>query len=276
MRSRYIALFAVLLAAAAAVPPAAGAAGEGRSALANSLGMTFVPIPAGAFVMGSPEDEPDRDPSEDQHRVRIRRPFYMQTTEVTLGQWHALMGKKILFGRKGDEQMPVTRVSWFDTQAFIKKLNARGEGTYRLPTEAEWEYAARAGTTSAYSWGDAIDCRRAMYANSPMKFDQCVAVHRDQGLPVNDPAPVKSYAPNPWGLFDMHGNVWEWCRDWYGPYPKGPQTDPKGPQNGANRVRRGGSWFGLGYICRSANRAYGHPAQRLRTTGFRLVREVER
>jgi formylglycine-generating enzyme required for sulfatase activity len=225
--------------------------------------------------MGSPEDESGRDPSEQRHRVRIGRPFYMQTTELTLGQWRALMGKKMLFGRKGDDRMPVTRVSWFDAQAFIEKLNARGEGTYRLPTEAEWEYASRAGTTTAYSWGDTIDCEKAMYANSPMKFDQCVDLHRAQGLPVNEPAPVKSYGPNPWGLYDMHGNVWEWCQDWYGPYPQGSQIDPKGPESGVNRIRRGGSWFGLGPICRSANRAYGHPAQRLRTTGFRLVREVE-
>ncbi len=276
MKPSALSMCAVLFLSLLALPAGAAAADEPEAPYVNSLGMVFVPIPAGSFDMGSPKDEPDRDPSETLHRVRISRPFYMQTTEVTLHQWQAVMGKKWMFGRRGKAWMPVTRVSWFDCRSFIEKLNARGEGTYRLPTEAEWEYACRAGTTTAYSWGDAIDCDKAMYGNSPMKFDQCVARHRAEGLPVNKPAPVKRYRPNPWGLYDMHGNVWEWCADRFAPYPPGAQTDPEGPKEGENRVRRGGSWFGAGYVCRSANRAYGHPALRLRTTGLRLVREVGR
>jgi len=275
MENRRLTLFAGLLLLSWAVFAGAAAAQGGDRLTGDALKMTFVRILPGEFVMGSPADEAKRDPSEVQHRVRIRRPFYMQTTEVTLQQWRAVMGKKIMFGRKGDPLMPVTRVSWFDCREFIERLNARGQGRYRLPTEAEWEYACRAGTTTAYSWGERISCDKAMYANSPMKYDQCVQVHRAEGLPVNGAAPVMQYRPNRWGLFDMHGNVWEWCSDWFAPYGASVRTDPKGPDSGDHRVRRGGSWFGRGPTCRSANRAYGHPAQRLRTTGFRLVREAE-
>jgi formylglycine-generating enzyme required for sulfatase activity len=241
----------------------------------NSIGMEFRLIPSGTFVMGSPADEPLRDDSETRHQVTISKPFYMQTTEVTLAQWRKLMVKG-LFGffdrRKGLDQMPVSRACIHDATTFIKRLNALGEGHYRLPTEAEWEYAARAGTQTAYSWGDRIDCTKAMFANKKGRFDNCAAHAKRQGLPLDSPAPVKSYAPNPWGLFDMHGNVWEWCQDWFGPYETGPQTDPSGPPKATHRVRRGGSWFGEGYKCRSANRASAHPSSRFRSTGFRVVR----
>ncbi len=240
----------------------------------NSLGMEFVLVPAGTFTMGSPPTERFRDKEETQHPVTISRSFYMQVTEVTLEQWWALMGRKLIDPRKGPGNLPVTRVSWYDSQDFIRALNEKNEGTYRLPTEAEWEYAARAGTTTAYSWGDAIDCTRAMYANNRLKSPQCIEDVKAKGLEPDGPAPVKSYPPNPWGLFDMHGNVWEWCRDRFGPYTSAPQVDPRGPQSGEMRVRRGGSWYRYGYSCRSANRAFANPASRLRTTGFRLVREV--
>jgi sulfatase modifying factor 1 len=244
----------------------------------NSIGMEFTLIPAGTFIMGSPARESGRHESESRHQVTISRAFYMQTTEVTLGQWRKLMGKGLfsfLVRRKGPDNIPVSRVCWHDAASFLKKLNALGEGRYRLPTEAEWEYAARAGTRTAYSWGNRIDCSKAMFANKIGKFDQCTAFAVKRGLPADGPAPVRSFAPNPWGLYDMHGNVWEWCQDWFGPYPDGARVDPQGPSKGTNRVRRGGSWFGEGVKCRSANRAYGHPHSRLRSTGFRVVRVVE-
>jgi len=224
--------------------------------------------------MGSPPDEPYRGSSEVQHRVSISRPFYMQTAEVTLKQWRSLMGKRLLVRRKGSDNMPVTQVSWFDCMEFIKRLNQMGEGKYRLPTEAEWEYAARAGTTSPFSWGDTIDCDKAMYGNNSIKHNVCQLYIKSLELQIDAPAPVKSYQPNPWGLYDMHGNVWEWCMDWFGDYKKNPVTDPKGPDSGTMRIRRGGSWFKHGHSCRSANRSFGHPATRYRTTGFRLVRDV--
>ena len=240
----------------------------------NSLGMEFILIPSGTFTMGSPPDEPYRGSSEVQHRVSISRPFYIQTTEVTLKQWRSLMGKRLLGRRKGSDNMPVTQVSWFDCMEFIKRLNRLGEGKYRLPTEAEWEYAARAGTTSPFSWGDTIDCDKAMYGNNSLKHNVCQLFIKSLELPIDAPAPVKSYRPNPWGLYDMHGNVWEWCVDWFGDYQKNPVTDPKGPDSGTMKIRRGGSWFKHGYSCRSANRSFGHQATRYRTTGFRLVRDV--
>jgi len=128
----------------------------------NSLDMEFVLISAGTFVMGSPPNEQHRDPDETVHEVTLSTPFFMQTTEVTLAQWWKVMGKKFFGRRKGAPDLPVVRVSWFDCQEFIQKMNQRGEGTYRLPTEAEWEYACRAGTTTAYSWGNELECGMAM------------------------------------------------------------------------------------------------------------------
>jgi len=242
----------------------------------NSLGMEFVLIPAGTFVMGSPPDEPYRNANEVQHQVTMSEPFYMQTTEVTIGQWQALMGKRFfgLFKRKGEENWPVVKLSWFDAVEFVEKLNALNEGTYRLPSEAEWEYAARAGSQEAYSWGKKIDCTKAMYGNNPLKSEDCVEYVKSRGLAPNGPAPVKSYPPNAWGLYDMHGNVWEWCQDWYAGYLTTAVVDPQGPEKGREKVRRGGSWFKQGWLCRSANRNYAHPATKHNTLGFRVVREV--
>ena len=237
----------------------------------NTLGMTFVRIPAGTFVMGSPLTETDRDASEAQHTVIISRPFYLQTTEVTVAQWRAVMGRRLLARKRGAGDMPVVKVSFKDCQKFIRKLNQKTDEQYRLPTEAEWEYAARAGTTTAFFWGDRIDCSRAMYANNPMKHDECAAASRIRGLTAGCRAPVKQYPPNAWGLYDMHGNVWEWCVDGFGPYPSEPQVDPRQIDSVQDRVRRGGSWFGPGQACRSANRAWGHPMSRMQNTGFRLV-----
>jgi formylglycine-generating enzyme len=258
--------------------------GFGRSVAAddiqwiNSIGMTFVRIPAGTFLMGSPDGEPHRDKGETRHRVTISKPFDLQTTEVTYHQWRRVMDLsrfRFLGRHRGHDDLPVSKVCHHDIEKFLARLNALGEGRYRLPTEAEWEYAARAGTTTAYSWGEEIRCSRAMYANHPFSANDCHDFSAARGLPREDPAPVKNYPPNPWGLYDMHGNVWEIVADWYGPYAPGDQTDPRGPTTGTMRVRRGGSWASSGAALRSANRAYLHPASRLRNTGFRVVREAE-
>ncbi len=242
----------------------------------NSIGMEFVLIPGGVFMMGSPPDEPSRNKDEVQHQVTISKPFYLQATEVTLKQWRALMGKRFfgLFKRRGKGNNPIVKVSWYDCTDFIKKLNALNEGIYRLPTEAEWEYASRAGSQKAYSWGKDIDCTKAMYSNNTLKSEECVDYVKSRGLATDGPAPVKSYPPNAWGLYDMHGNVWEWVQDWYGDYPNTAVADPKGVETGTERVRRGGSWFKYGRACRSANRNFAHPATKHNTLGFRIVREA--
>ena len=247
------------------------ATGAPEKTVTNAIGMEFVLIPAGMFIMGSPLEEANRGASEIQHPVTITRPFYMQTTEVTVDQWRAVMGRRFFARKKGTPDMPVVKVSWYDCKKFIRKLNSMTGDHYLLPTEAQWEYAARAGSKTAYFWGNTIDCARAMFANNPMKYDACVSDNRSSGVNPAGPAPVKRYRPNNWGLYDMHGNVWEWCEDLYDRYDAVSVVDPCKTSSGEDRVRRGGSWFGPGYSCRSANRAYGHPMSRLQNTGFRLV-----
>jgi len=240
----------------------------------NSLGMGFVLIPGGTFLMGSPPDEPRRDASERLHRVTLTKPFYLLITEVTKGQWRTTMGKRGVVSEEAEKDLPVSGVSWFDCMQFLEKLNALGEGFYRLPTEAEWEYACRAGGADAYPWGREIDCCQAMFGNHSRKAGPCVRISWAKRLRSDGPAPVRSYLPNEWGLYDMTGNVWEWCRDWYGEYPSTAVQDPVGPDSGKGRIRRGGGWMGSGRTCRSANRAYAHPGSRSTTTGFRVVREI--
>jgi sulfatase modifying factor 1 len=242
----------------------------------NSLGMKFVLLPPGSFTMGSPEDEPFRNRDETQHKVVLTRPFYMQTTEVTQSQWERIMGSNPSHFKDCGGNCPVERVSWYDAVRFVEALNLKGEGRYRLPTEAEWEYASRAGTGSMFHWGDEPNCAMGMFNNNSRRgASSCVAHVVTKGLKPDSPAPVASYPPNPWGLFDMHGNVWEWCSDWYGPYPIGEVRDPTGPPSGQYKVRRGGSWFKYATFCRSANRNWAHPASRYSTTGLRLVREAD-
>jgi len=230
----------------------------------NSIGMKFVYVRPGSFMMGSPEDEPGRDDDEKQHRVRITKAFYMQTTEVTQGQWKAVMGNNPSDFKNCGDDCPVESVSWNDAQEFIRKLNRR-EGTdkYRLPTESEWECAARAGT-STYSWGRSDDCSKANYGNSILN-DEC------KGTNPGKTMRVASFSPNAWGLYDMHGNVYEWCRDWYGDYPSGSVTDPRGPSSGSDRVLRGGSWSNSAGRCRSADRGNSSPGLRGSYLGLRLA-----
>jgi len=231
----------------------------------NSIGMEFVLIPAGTFMMGSPDDETRRDDDERLHKVTLTKPFYLQTTEVTQRQWKALMGNNPS-RFKGDDH-PVERVSWKDAREFIQKLNGK-EGTdrYRLPTEAEWEYACRAGTENPFSTGRCISTDEANYdGNHPMSGCS-KGIYREKTMPVG------SFSSNQWGLYDMHGNVWEWCGDRYGEYPGNPVIDPTGPSSGTGRVLRGGSWFILARYLRAANRLGDLPDIRGYDIGFRVVR----
>ena len=249
-------------------PMGEGAAPGGYSGktFTNSIGMKFVFIPPGTFMMGSPSSEPKRESDERQHRVTISKPYYLQTTEVTQGQWKAIMGNNPSYF-KGDKR-PVEQVSWNDAQEFIRKLN-RKEGTdkYRLPIEAEWEYACRAGTTTPFSTGRCISTDQANYnGNYPMPG--C-----SKGRYRKETISVGSFSPNAWGLYDMHGNVYEWCEDWYkDDYPSGHVTDPRGTSSGSDRVLRGGSWGDDAGSIRSAIRRRDGPDSGSFRIGFRVAR----
>lgn len=208
------------------------------------------------------------------HQITITRPFYMGKYEVTQAQWQAVMGNNPSH-YKGDK-LPVEQVSWDDANTFIARLNARNDGfTYRLPTEAEWEYAGRAGTTSAYYWGnDEIQaCRYANVADQTAteKYPNMQLVQCRDGYA--DSSPVGSFQPNSFGLYDMAGNVEEWCEDWYGEnyYGSSPGSDPDGPATGKGRVVRGGSFGHAVAWSRSAGRSYATPDSTFSNAGFRVV-----
>jgi formylglycine-generating enzyme required for sulfatase activity len=215
-------------------------------AIVAALEKDMVLIPAGKFQMGPPGQE---------HEVTLTKPYYMGKYEVTQEQWIAL-GCENLSVYKG-ANLPAINVSWFDSQEFIKKLNAKTAGGYRLPTEAEWENACRAGTTTAYSFGDKITPSDANYNDSK----------------VGKPMKVGSYFPNAFGLYDTHGNVWEWCEDWYAAYPKKSVVDPKGPETGTYRVLRGGGFLTDDASALSFGRIHLRtPDLRYDAMGFRLAK----
>jgi len=194
---------------------------ESKIDLGKGVKLEMVLIPAGKFMMGSPGSEIGRVDNETQHEVTLTKPFYMGKYEVTQEQWQAVMGNNP--SRTKGAKLPVTNVSWNDCQDYIKKLNAKTNGGYRLPSEAEWEYACRAGTKTAYAFG-----------NSITKSD--VSFGKDSTMVVG------SYKTNFFGLYDMHGNVLEFCQDWFESYQVGSETDPKGPTMGQAKVVRGGSY----------------------------------
>jgi len=222
--------------------------------LGQGVKLEMVLIPAGKFVLGSPKKEVGRYDDETQHEVTLTKPFYMGKYEVTQEQWENVMGVNPSYSKNAKN--PVTGVSWDDCQEFIEKLNGITKGKYRLPTESEWEYACRAGTTIAYSFGAKITLKDANYDDSG----------------IGKPIEVGSYKPNAFGLYDMSGNVWEWCEDWKADYPKGAVIDPKGPAKGSGRVLRGGSFFSLASKARSSLRFNLTPAGRFNFGGFRLAR----
>ena len=243
--------------------------------LQNEFGMTFQKIPAGEFIMGSKDldeviiEQPDGNAAmvKDEtpaHRVVFERPFYLGTTEVTQAQWLAVMGK-----RRGPEsgwshrdwqQLPVVGVTWHDTQTFIEKLNASDSRyRYRLPTEAEWEYAARAGTNGMRPWPVEVLVNHAWYIANSTDVIQ----------------PVATRTANAWGLHDLFGNVWEWTGDWYAPdyYTNSPLVSPAGPVKGTKKIRRGGSFHCQVHLVRPGYRSADTPDIRYSVIGFRLVAE---
>jgi len=235
--------------------------------ITNSIGMKLVLIPKGTFMMGSPESEEGRKENETQHEVTISEDYYLGVYEVTQAQYEKVMGKNpssFQGAKVGNENadLPVENVSWDDTVEFCKKLSDLPEEkkagrVYRLPTEAEWEYACRAGGVTAYSFGESSESL-GDYA----WFDE-----NSNG----QTHPVGQKKPNAWGLYDMLGNVWEWCSDWYDEYPKGAVSDPTGPIKGSFRVLRGGGWDGGAALCRSAYRFRGVPSVRFNFLGFRVA-----
>jgi formylglycine-generating enzyme required for sulfatase activity len=224
--------------------------------MTNSIGVNLRLLPAGTFMMGDAGGEPNNKP----HRVTLTKPFYMGVHEVTNAQWKQVMGS--VPSNWKDDDHPVEMVSWMDAVEFCGKLSAlpaerKAGRAYRLPTEAEWEYACRAGTTTKYSFGD-DEKLLGDYGWFP-------------GNSGRRTHPVGLKKPNAWGLYDMHGNVWEWCSDWSGDYPDGEVTNPHGPSLGSYRANRGGGWSFNAGICRSALRDGGFPSYRFDDLGFRLA-----
>jgi formylglycine-generating enzyme required for sulfatase activity len=229
-----------------------------EAVITNSIGMKLVLIPPGEFMMGSPEsDDEAGDNEKPPHEVKITKPFYLGGHEVTQEQYEKVMGENPSnFKGAGN---PVERVSWNDAAEFCKRLSAEEGKTYRLPTEAEWEYACRAGTTTWFSFGDDEESLGEY------------AWYRDDS--EGKTHPVGGKKPNAWGLDDMHGNVWEWCQDWYdGAYYKTSSTDdPPGPETSSVRVFRGGGWWNSARFCRAAFRGGNEPQYRSGNLGFRVA-----
>ncbi len=223
----------------------------------------------GTFLMGSPETEPEREPwgegNETQHPVTLSRGFWIAETPVTQALWEIFMGDNP--SRFQGAEHPVEQVSWDDAQHFISKLNGmKPELQLCLPTEAQWEYACRAGTSTPFYFGDNISTDQVNYDGNYPYHNGKKGEDRSQTIEV------KALPPNRWGLYQMHGNVWEWCQDWYATeYPSEPVTDPQGAASSLFRVLRGGSWFNNGRYCRSAFRYAFVPADRLSDYGFRLA-----
>jgi formylglycine-generating enzyme required for sulfatase activity len=253
--------------------------------ITNSIGMKLALIPAGEFLMGSPETELDRRADEPQHRVRITKPFYLGVYEVTQAEYERVMGtnpsafstgglKPNKVSGNDTSRYPVENVSWEDAVEFCRKLSSRPEEQragrrYRLPTEAEWEYACRAGTTTPFHFGTQLDGREA----------NCDGTYpygtESKGQSLERTTTVGSYAPNAFRLYDMHGNVREWCQDWYEKdyYSGSPVDDPQGPASASYAVRayRGGGWREPAARCRTAEHGWVHPFHRYRDMGFRVA-----
>jgi formylglycine-generating enzyme required for sulfatase activity len=238
-----------------------GVAKEGEIYMIPGLNLELLWVKPGEFIMGSPVDEPQRNKAEGpQTRVKISRGFWLGKTEVTQGQYEEVAGENPSHFKEAGKNHPVEHVSWTDAMNFCRKLNERERAAgrlpegyeYTLPTEAQWEYAYRGGTTGEYP-------------------DHAEAMAWHEGNSEGSTHPVGMRRPNPWGFHDMAGNILEWTYDWYGPYPGGTVTDPKGPVRGYYRTARGGSWRKELRTCRSAARSGGSEARVDYTIGFRLA-----
>ena len=260
MRRATVLLVFVLAAGAAHANP------EMTANLPNGATMEFVWIEPGTFLMGRPDSDPwGEDPETPQHEVTISSGFWLGKYEITQGQWQAAMGTTPWEGWRAvhsDPTHPAVAITWEDAQTLAQRLNTvAGEELYRLPTEAEWEYACRAGTETRWSFGD------------DQSFLYAYGWYRWKTLDVRQPYAqrVGELLPNPWGLYDMHGNVWEHVQDWYAPYAGEPQVDPLGPTTGSRRIWRGGAFTFLAPLTRSAYRG-GHYPERRADVGGRLLR----
>ena len=224
-------------------------------------------IAPGEFLMGSPASEAERYDDEIQHWVILSQGYWLADTACTQALWQAVLGDNP--SQFKGEDRPVENVSWDDAQGFIERLNELvPEGGFRLPTEAEWEYACRAGTTTAFWFGDHITPEQINYDGSIAYAGGRKGKYRKETVAV------KALPCNGWGLYQMHGNVWEWCQDWYGAYPSSAAVNPTGPAEGRRPVLRGGGWMSLGRDARSADRgtSYSGPGSRSAGYGFRLAR----
>jgi formylglycine-generating enzyme len=220
--------------------------------VADGVEMTFSFIPPGSFLMGSPEDEFGFQADETLHRVTLTRAFWLGIQPVTQSQWQTVMGRNA--SRFKGEDLPVETVAWENCVELCDRLGESTSLRFRLPTEAEWEFACRAGTTTPFHFGETLSVHQATYN-------------------VGKTSRVKVFSPNAWGLFDMHGNVWEWCGDWYGDYSTEGVQDPQGADEGTTRVLRGGCWYERKTKCRSAFRHKFGPNGRIKDYGIgsRLV-----
>jgi formylglycine-generating enzyme required for sulfatase activity len=264
-------------------------AAENDRTLVNSIGMKLVLVPAGKFMMGSPKTEAERGDDETEHEVELTKSFYMGIHHVTQQEYAKVVGRNPSWMSstgaarqkvKGldTSRFPVDSVRWTDAQQFCERLAALDgkDGKprrYRLPTEAEWEYACReAGkSTTPVSFGDTLNSEQA-------NFDGRFPLGpTSKGPSLSRTSKVASYKPNALGLYDMHGNIWQWCADWYGKdyYAKSPKQDPQGPSSGSTRVLRGGGWCQSGKDCRSANRSNEVMSFSDGTIGFRVVCTAE-
>jgi sulfatase modifying factor 1 len=250
---------------ALASDPATARPREPAKHITNAIGMKFVWIPPGSFAMGSPSNEQDRMDDESRHKVTLTRGFYMGVHTVTQEQFKLLMGyNPSRLQQKGIKNLPVEAVSYEGCLEFIETLRKKEQKSYRLPTEAEWEFSCRAGTTTPFHFGESIGTDQA-------NFDGTLGIAtRKAGIYRKKTTPVGSFPANAWGLHDMHGNVWQWCHDWYGDYQQGDQVDPQGPKSGKTRVLRGGSWHSIASNCRSASRGGCAADFRNAHIGFRL------